>query len=143
MLGEYGGLAPGGAVAVVERLVDLAEGQALPDEVRGYLLSAIAKLHVQAGLQLTPAAAQLLHDASSSHNVDLQLRALQTQALLECDPLPLPGSFCSRRMQTPCPSSLILQNPFAGACSLPGHSERRHVYCFSQLVKRHAHIKMK
>ncbi|KAK9907437.1 hypothetical protein WJX75_003646 [Coccomyxa subellipsoidea] len=83
VLGEYGGLAPGGAIAVVERLVDLAEGQALPDEVRGYLLSAIAKLHAQAGLQLTPAAAQLLHDASSSHNVDLQLRALQTQALLE------------------------------------------------------------
>lgn len=84
MLGEYGTLAPGGAPAVVERLVDLAEGQALPDEVRGYLLTALAKLHAQAGLPLSSPAAQLLHDAASSHNVDLQLRALQTQALLEC-----------------------------------------------------------
>lgn len=33
MLGEYGVLAPGGARAVVERLVDLAEGQALTEEV--------------------------------------------------------------------------------------------------------------
>lgn len=33
VLGEYGVLAPGGARAVVERLVDLAEGQALPEEV--------------------------------------------------------------------------------------------------------------
>lgn len=87
MLGEYGTLAPGGAPAVLERLVDLAEGQALPDEVRGYLLTALAKLHAQAGLPLSPPAAQLLHDAASSHNVDLQLRALQTQALLECAPV--------------------------------------------------------
>ncbi|CAL8463047.1 g2581 [Coccomyxa elongata] len=83
VLGEYGTLAPGGAPAVLERLVDLAEGQALPDEVRGYLLTALAKLHAQAGLPLSPPAVQLLHDAASSHNVDLQLRALQTQALLE------------------------------------------------------------
>ena len=33
MLGEYGVLAPGGARVVVERLLDLAEGQALPEEV--------------------------------------------------------------------------------------------------------------
>lgn len=87
MLGEYGTLAPGGAPAVVERLMDLAEGCALPDEVRGYLLSALAKLHAQAGLPLGPPASQLLHDAASSHNVDLQLRAVQTQALLQCGPI--------------------------------------------------------
>ena len=34
VLGEYGVLAPGGARAVTERLVDLAEGQALEDEVQ-------------------------------------------------------------------------------------------------------------
>ncbi len=89
MLGEYGGLAPGGPAAVVERLVDLAEGTALPEEVRGYLLAALAKLHAQGGLPLAPPATQLLHDAASSHNVDLQLRALQTQALLECGLSPL------------------------------------------------------
>ena len=33
VLGEYGVLAPGGARVVVERLVDLAEGQSLPEEV--------------------------------------------------------------------------------------------------------------
>lgn len=33
VLGEYGVLAPGGARVVMERLVDLAEGQSLPEEV--------------------------------------------------------------------------------------------------------------
>ena len=33
VLGEYGVLAPGGARVVVEKLVDLAEGQSLPEEV--------------------------------------------------------------------------------------------------------------
>ena len=103
-------------MAVVERLVDLAEGQALPDEVRGYLLSAIAKLHAQAGLQLTPAAAQLLHDASSSHNVDLQLRALQTQALLECEPLPLPRSFCRTAVQAHADPFPFLDHPAEPLC---------------------------
>ncbi len=92
VLGEYGALAPGGAQAAIERLMDLAETQALPDEVRGYLLAALGKLHAQAGLPLGPTAVQLLHDAASSHNVDLQLRATQITALLECGTPSLPAS---------------------------------------------------
>ena len=108
MLGEYGSLAPGGAAAAVEKLVDLAEAQALPDEVRGYLLTALGKLHAQAGLPLGPAAEQLLHDAASSHNVDLQLRATQIMALLECASLPLLAR-CSLGgiIATPCRSRLL------------------------------------
>jgi hypothetical protein len=89
VLGEYGPLAPGGAQAAVDKLVDLAEGQALSEEVRSYLLSALGKLHAQAGLPLGPAMEQLLHDAASSHNADIQLRAIQIRALLECAPSPV------------------------------------------------------
>ncbi|CAK0784933.1 hypothetical protein CVIRNUC_008138 [Coccomyxa viridis] len=83
VLGEYGVLAPGGARAVTERLVDLAEGQALEDEVKGYVLSALAKVHAQAQLPLGEGFEQLLHDAASSHNTDLQLRAVQIQSMFE------------------------------------------------------------
>ena len=84
VLGEYGTLAPGGAAAAIDRLVDVAERNALGEEVRGYLLSALGKLHAAGGLALGEGAAQLLADAAASHAVDLQLRALQMQALLQC-----------------------------------------------------------
>ena len=86
VLGEYGTLAPGGAAAAIERLVDVAERNALSEEVRGYLLSALGKLHAAGGVALGEGAAQLLADAFASHSVDLQLRALQMQALLQCAP---------------------------------------------------------
>ena len=52
-------------------------------QVKGYVLSALAKVHAQARLPLGEGFEQLLHDAASSHNADLQLRAVQIQAMFE------------------------------------------------------------
>ncbi len=52
-------------------------------QVAGYVLSALAKVHAQARLPLGEGFEQLLHDAASSHNADLQLRAVQIQAMFE------------------------------------------------------------
>ena len=52
-------------------------------QVKGYVVSALAKVHAQAGLPLGEGFEQLLHDAASSHNADLQLRAVQIQAMFE------------------------------------------------------------
>ena len=48
------------------------------------MLSALAKVHAQARLPLGEGFEQLLHDAASSHNTDLQLRAVQIQSMFEC-----------------------------------------------------------
>ena len=84
MLGEYGGLAPGGAAAARDRLVATGEAAALSDDIRGYLLAALAKLCAQAGLPLGPAGEELVAAAASSHSADLQQRALELRALLAC-----------------------------------------------------------
>lgn len=47
MLGEYGTLADVGAGAVLRALGSLAEEHTLADPVRGYLLTAMAKLATQ------------------------------------------------------------------------------------------------
>ena len=52
-------------------------------QVKGYVLSALAKVHAQARLPLGEGFEQLLHDAASSHDADLQLRAVQIQAVFE------------------------------------------------------------
>lgn len=51
--------------------------------MKGYVLSALAKVHAQAQLPLSEGFEQLLHDAASSHNTDLQLRAVQIQSIFE------------------------------------------------------------
>ena len=51
--------------------------------MKGYVLSALAKVHAQAQLPLGEGFEQLLHDAASSHNTDLQLRAVQIQSMFE------------------------------------------------------------
>ena len=84
MLGEYGGLAPGGAAAARDRLVATGEAAALSDDIRGYLLAALAKLCALAGLPLGPAGEELVTAAASSHSADLQQRALELRALLAC-----------------------------------------------------------
>lgn len=84
MLGEYGGLAPGGAAAARDRLVATGEAAALSDDIRGYLLAALAKLCAQAGLPLGPAGEELVAAAAASHSADLQQRALELRALLAC-----------------------------------------------------------
>ena len=48
------------------------------------MLSALAKVHAQARLPVGEGFEQLLHDAASSHNTDLQLRAVQIQSMFEC-----------------------------------------------------------
>ena len=48
------------------------------------MLSALAKVHAQARLPIGEGFEQLLHDAASSHNTDLQLRAVQIQSMFEC-----------------------------------------------------------
>ncbi len=52
-------------------------------QVKGYVLSALAKVHAQARLPISEGFKQLLHDATSSHNTDLQLRAVQIQNIFE------------------------------------------------------------
>lgn len=70
---------PGGVLGALGRL---AEGGALSDHVRGYLLTAMAKLVAQGGGALPPVAEQAVEDAAASRNTDLQQRALELQALL-------------------------------------------------------------
>jgi hypothetical protein len=48
VLGEYGGLADIGPAGVLQALSTLAEEHTLSDPVRGYLLTAMAKLALQA-----------------------------------------------------------------------------------------------
>ena len=86
VLGEYGALAEGGATAARDRLVAVGEAAALSDSTRGYLLSALAKLAVQAGVPLGPGGEELLAAAATSHSADLQQRALELRALLACAP---------------------------------------------------------
>ena len=52
-------------------------------QVKGYVLSALAKVHAQARLPISEGFEQLLHDAASSHNADLQLRAVQIHNMFE------------------------------------------------------------
>ncbi|KAK9837092.1 hypothetical protein WJX81_002406 [Elliptochloris bilobata] len=82
VLGEYGALAPGGAVAARDRLVATGEAAALSDDIRGYLLSALAKLSAQLGLPLGAAGEELVALAAASHSADLQQRALELRTLL-------------------------------------------------------------
>ena len=52
-------------------------------QVKGHALSALAKVHAQARLPVGEGFAQLLHNAASSHDADLQLRAVQIQSIFE------------------------------------------------------------
>jgi len=52
-------------------------------QVKGHVLSALAKVHAQARLPAGEGFAQLLHNAASSHDADLQLRAVQIQSIFE------------------------------------------------------------
>lgn len=54
VLGEYGGLADVGAAGVLRALSSLAKEHTLSDPVRGYLLTAMAKLALQASPSCTP-----------------------------------------------------------------------------------------
>ena len=82
VLGEYGAMAPGGAAAARDRLVATGEAAALSDPIRGYLLSALAKLAAQSGLPLGAGGEELVAAAACSHSADLQQRALEMRALL-------------------------------------------------------------
>lgn len=83
VLGEYGTLADVGATGVLMALGTLAEKSTPSDFVRGYLLSAMAKLTIQSGVPLPAAVEQAVHDAATSRDTDLQQRALELQALLK------------------------------------------------------------
>ena len=50
MLGEYGAQADIGAAGVMEKVAAIAERRSLSDTVRGYMLTAVAKLVAQARL---------------------------------------------------------------------------------------------
>ncbi len=64
MLGEYGAQADVGAAGVMEKVAAVAERRSLSDTVRGYMLTAVAKLVAQArgpspGTQQSPSQAEL------------------------------------------------------------------------------------
>jgi hypothetical protein len=86
VLGEYGTLAPIPAADVMGRMCATADTHSFGDATKGFLLAAVGKLAAQARMPITPAAEELLHASQSSHNIDLQQRALEVQALLECVP---------------------------------------------------------
>ncbi|KAK9809765.1 hypothetical protein WJX73_004225 [Symbiochloris irregularis] len=84
VLGEYGSEAREGTAAVMERLAAIPDSQSIGDDVRACLISALGKLGAQLG-QATPlpdAASELLHCSATSHDIDLQQRALEALALL-------------------------------------------------------------
>lgn len=86
VLGEYGSEAREGTPAVMERLAAIPDSQSIGDDVRACLVSALGKLGAQLG-QGTPlpdAASELLHCSATSHDIDLQQRALEALALLRC-----------------------------------------------------------
>lgn len=106
VLGEYGALAPGGAAAARDRLVATGEAAALSDPIRGYLLSALAKLAAQSGLPLGAGGEELVSAAASSHSADLQQRALEMRALLgyaPCNETEHPPSNSPRLLYIPMP----------------------------------------
>eukprot|EP00884_Botryococcus_braunii_P007982 jgi/Botrbrau1/17185/Bobra.0157s0076.1 len=83
VLGEYGTLSPVPPADLIEQLRAAADTHTFGDTARGFLLPAIGKIAAHAGLSvLPPGAEELLHASQSSHNLDLQQRSLEVQALL-------------------------------------------------------------
>lgn len=82
MLGEYGTLADIPVDSVIDKLAGILDSQKVTDSVRGYLITAFGKLCSQAQSSLGPQAQQLLQEAATSRNLDLQQHALEIQALL-------------------------------------------------------------
>jgi len=94
VLGEYGTVEGAAAGDVMDQLCSVCEAQSVGDTVRGYMLSAFCKLAVHGGGGLTPAAREIQHAASLSSNPDLQLRALELDAILRSPPSS-PSSPCA------------------------------------------------
>ena len=82
MLGEYGTLAEIPVDSVIDKLAGILDSQKVTDSVRGYLITAFGKLCSQSQSRLSPQAEQLVHEAATSRNLDLQQHALEIQALL-------------------------------------------------------------
>lgn len=92
VLGEYGSLASVPTDQLIEQLRATADTHTFGDTARGFLLTAIGKLAAHAGKSLLPPGAEeLVHACQSSHNLDVQQRSLELQALLRCtSSLPAP-----------------------------------------------------
>ena len=70
----------------MERLASLPDTQSVGPDVRAAILAGITKLLARAhpGSSLPQAAEELLHSSVASHSLDLQQRALEALALLQC-----------------------------------------------------------
>ena len=82
VLGEYGTVSGASAATVLDQICAVEDRQTVDDGVRGYMLSALAKLSTHSGLALPSSAEDMLHSATHSRNVNLQQRALEVEALL-------------------------------------------------------------
>ena len=85
VLGEYGTISGTSAASVMDQICAVQDRQTIDDGLRGYMLSALAKLSTHGGTSLTAAAEELLNSAIHSRNVNLQQRALEVDALLRWD----------------------------------------------------------